>query len=306
MRLPSLMRRAFQGASPPPEQGKARPPAARLGSPFLPEHLSLPRTELEAECRRLCQSSYLGDNRVLCRVLGKYLLFGDARDIGIVPHFCLDGFWETWITQAVARVLSPGWCYVDVGANHGYYTLLFADAAGPQGRVFACEPNPEIADLLEQTLSVNGFTERVSVVREAIADSDGDYQALVVPPQRSMNAFLRPSAPDGIPLSTLTLDTLCGSWDRVDLIKIDAEGAEEGIWRGMGETVERNPDVTVLLEFNAARYADPDAFLREIQAHGFPLCYVDYDSHVKPVAPERILTERPTEDWMLWLHRVAR
>ena len=121
-----------------------------------------------------------------------------------------------------------------------------------------------------------------------------------------MNAFLRPSAPGGIPLPTLTLDTLCESLDRVDLIKIDAEGAEEVIWRGMGETVERNPDVTVLLEFNAARYADPEAFLREIQGHGFPLCHVDYDTHVKPLTPERILTERPGEDWMLWLHRAAR
>jgi FkbM family methyltransferase len=301
MRLPSLMRRVFQSraaTTPVPHPG-----GDKLGSPHLPDYLAWSRTQMEAECRRLCQSTYLGDNLLLCRVLGKYMVFADARDIGIVPHLCLDGYWETWITQAVVRVLRPGWRCVDVGANHGYFTLLFADAVGPEGQVLACEPNPEVVELLDKTLTVNGFNGRVSVIREAMGESDGDYQSLIVPPERSMNAFTRPSAPEGIPLQTLTLDTLCRSLDRVDLVKIDAEGAEEYIWRGMIETVERNPEITVLLEFKAARYSDPHAFLADIQVQGFPLRYVDYDSDVKPVTAEQVLLDRPNTDWMLWLQR---
>jgi FkbM family methyltransferase len=295
------MRRVFQGAASAAEPAESA--RQNLASPYLPDHLGLARTQLEAECRRLCQSTYIGDNLILCRVLGKYLLFADSRDIGIVPHLCLDGFWEAWITQAVTRVLRPGWRCIDVGANHGYYSLLFADAVGAEGRVLSCEPNPEVADLLEKTLAVNGFSGRTSIVREAIADSDGARQSLIVPPERSMNAHVRPSAPEGIPLRSLTLDTLCQSLDRVDLVKIDAEGAEESIWRGMGETIARNPELTILLEFNVARYSAPEAFLADIQDRGFPLCYVDYDGGVKAVAAARVLTERPNEDWMLWLQR---
>jgi FkbM family methyltransferase len=236
-------------------------------------------------------------------VLGKYLLFADSRDVGIVPHLCLDGYWEAWITQAVVRAVRPGWCCVDVGANHGYYTLLCADAVGPAGRVLACEPNPSLTALLEKTLAVNGFPARATLVREAVADVDGASLHLVIPPGRGMNASLRPSAPEGVPVRTTTLDTLCQGLARVDLVKVDVEGAEEMVWRGMARTVERNPDVTVLLEFNVARYACPAAFLEDIQSRGFPLCHVDYDAEVKPVTAERLQTERLNEDWMLWLRR---
>jgi FkbM family methyltransferase len=276
---------------------------ARPISPHLPGHLALPRPELEAECRRQCQSAYLGGRTLLCRVLGKYLVYADARDLGIVPHLCLDGYWEAWITQAVAAAVRPGWCCVDVGANHGYYTLLCADAVGPGGRVVACEPNPSVAALLEKTLRLNGFTGRTTLVREAVADMDGDSLALVVPPGRGMNAYLRPADPDGVPVRTVTLDTLCHGLGRVDLVKIDVEGAEEKVWLGMGETLRRHPEVTVLMEFNSDRYASPRGFLADIQARGFPLCHVDYDAQVKPVTAERLLAERPNEDWMLWLRR---
>ena len=72
---------------------------------------------------------------MLCRVLGKYLMYADSQETGITPHLALHGYWESWITLALARTLRPGWHCLDVGANHGYYTLVMADGAGPDGRV---------------------------------------------------------------------------------------------------------------------------------------------------------------------------
>jgi len=57
-----------------------------------------------------------------------------------------DGFWESWVTVAVARHLQAGMCCVDVGANYGYYTLLMASFVGPEGRIIACEPIPSLAN----------------------------------------------------------------------------------------------------------------------------------------------------------------
>ena len=114
-------------------------------------------------CRRTCSASgpcsrrvsrdhsralYIGDQMVLCRVLGKYLMYADAQETGITPHLAMDGYWESWITRALAWTVRPGWHCLDVGANHGYYTLVPADGACPEGRVTPIEPTPKLAELL--------------------------------------------------------------------------------------------------------------------------------------------------------------
>lgn len=88
-----------------------------------------------------------------------------------------------------------------------------------------------------------------------------------------------------------------------DLIKIDAEGAEESIWYGMRKTVERNQGITIIMEMKCSRYVDSRAFVREILGTGFPLRHIDYDATIKNLTEEQILTDRVEEDWILFLHR---
>src|SRR5436853_284660 len=78
------------------------------------------------------------------RVLGSCKMYLDTRDTGFGSHVSLDGYWEPWITVFVARQLRPGMVAIDVGANYGYYSLLFAALVGDTGHVYAIEPNPEI------------------------------------------------------------------------------------------------------------------------------------------------------------------
>jgi FkbM family methyltransferase len=274
----------------------------RWRNPFLPDHLSWSRAEMEAECRGKYQSAYLGSQTLLCRVLGKYLMYVDASDIGIAPHLCLDGYWESWITQAVVRTIRPGWRCVDVGANHGYYSLLFADAVGPRGQVWACEPNPRMADFLERTLRANGFLGRTTIERRPLADTTMEC-SLAVPERFTMHASLKPADQPGLRVHTTSLDQMCEEVDRIDFVKIDVEGAEELVWRGLQETLRKSPEIILLLEFNDVRYADAEAFLDQIRAAGFPLRHVDFDSRIKAVSVDQVLNERPGEDWMLWLQR---
>jgi len=69
----------------------------------------------------------------------------------------MDGFWESWITLAVARHLRPGSRRIDVGANCGYFTALFASLVGSAGRVWAWEPNPDLARDLRESIRLNGY-----------------------------------------------------------------------------------------------------------------------------------------------------
>ena len=139
----------------------------------LPPHLLSSRAELEEVSRKKAAGVYYGDHRLLCRLLGDYLAFVDARDLMLGPRLVLDGFWESWVTLAVARHLRPGmWC-VDVGANYGYYTLLMAAACGPEGRMVACEPNPLLAETyLPQNLALNGFYHGVEICPKVIGNLD--------------------------------------------------------------------------------------------------------------------------------------
>jgi FkbM family methyltransferase len=273
---------------------------------MIPDYVKGERADLEMISRQQCRSARLSDRALLCRVLGKYIFHADPDDVGITPHLCLDGYWESWTTIAIARLLEPGWHCVDVGANHGYFTLIMADAVEAGGRVMAIEPIPQLADLINLSLEVNGYQRRAAVLQRAASDADSKRVPLVVPRNRAMDSSLCREAAqtdDVIEVETITLDSATENWPRVDLVKIDAEGSEQAIWRGMRSVIERNDKITIIMETRCSRYADPRAFVRQIREAGFPLRYIDYDGSVRDVTEHEVLNERAEEDWMLFLRR---
>jgi FkbM family methyltransferase len=273
---------------------------------MLPPFLSKDRSIVETTARQLCQAVSLNSRFVLCRVLGKYMMYADAEDIGLMPRLCLDGFWESWVTIAMARHLRSGWHCVDVGANHGYFTLLMADAVEGSGRVLAIEPNPHLAEIVSLNIEVNGFQSYATVLQKAATETDAQKTNLLIPPRRAADATIcRQATPSDevVEVETIKLDSALAEWPRVDLIKIDAEGSEESIWGGLRQTLERHRDINIIMEMRCSRYADPRAFVREILAAGFKLRHIGYDGKCVALTEEQVLNERPNEDWMLWLRR---
>ena len=286
------------------QNGQTRPGSAWIGSKTLLAQMS--RQEFYERCRAACQTAYLGEGEILCRVLGTYMLYGDTTDVGILPHLCLNGYWEPWLTLAVLQTLKPGDACLDVGANHGYYALVAAGAVGPTGRVLALEPNFKLAELVRKSLEVNGFNQYAQILPLAASERSGDTVNLVVPHGNTGHASLHinaNAADQVMAVQTTTIDELTADWPHVDLIKIDTEGAEAAVWGGMKQTVRRNPEIKIVLEFGSARYPQAQAFLEEILAEGFILRYVDYDAQIKPLSLERCLTERPESYWDLFLSR---
>ena len=266
-----------------------------------------PRSENEAAIRKLCATSYLGDGLALGRVLGRYKMFVDTSDVGLSSHLMLDGHWEMWLTKALAGVVKPGMVVVDIGANLGYFTLLMADLVGAEGAVHAFEPNPAVADRLAKSIDVNGFRERVSLHRDPLGEQDGVQVFLAVPVGEPKNAHLTPHANSvgAVGVTTRRFDSYPGLLE-ADVIKIDAEGAELGIWRGMsGRLARHSKPLIVFLEFTAVRYSDPGLFLDEILASGFGLAEVDMIEGVRQRTRDQILAAPPKIDQMLMLERRA-
>jgi FkbM family methyltransferase len=271
-----------------------------LDNLYLSDFRTLSREELERAIRARVQTVFLGNGRILARVLGGPKMFLSADDHGFGCHVMFDGYWESWLTTFFARILTPGMTVIDVGANFGYYTALFAMGVGAGGRVIAIEPFPATASYLKDTVALNGYSSFTRVVEAAATAESGRELHLFIPKNEPKNASIVPDVrPDTIPVASCTIDELTADLDRVDLVKIDAEGAEIDVVAGMRETIARHRP-SILLEYNAARYADPQAFLEGLLRTYHDVSSIDWDGTPRQITPEAILSTRFGEDWLLY------
>ncbi len=269
---------------------------------LYPHHLATWRRPiLEAAIRKRVQTAYLGDGVVLARVLGRHKMYLRSSDRGFANHVMLDGFWEMWLTQFLARRVKPGMTVVDVGANFGYYTLLCAHAVGESGHIIAVEPNPNAVALLRETVLLNGYASRTRIVPHALGSAAGSAW-LYAPDGEPKNAAIvaQPALPGGhtVEVSTLTLDEVVLQHPKIDLVKIDAEGSEVDIIAGMQQTIARDRPL-IVLEFNAARYGDPKAFLDGLLTHYGEFQELSLNGEIRPTDTAVVTDPRSREDRLL-------
>ncbi|MBI1817063.1 MAG: FkbM family methyltransferase [Deltaproteobacteria bacterium] len=148
--------------------------------------------------------------------------------------------------QLVLRLyLKPGDRFVDVGANIGMITLLAARLVAPAGTVDAVEPNPECCDRLDRCLELNAIR-HVRVHRVGFADSAMQLTLSVLTSHSGLGTLARVPEPDQHLVSArFTVPVVCGDEvietdaAPVTAIKIDAEGFECRVLRGMARTLAR-------------------------------------------------------------------
>ena len=264
----------------------------RGDSVTLREIRGLRRPRLEALARARAVPVALPDGTLLCRALGRYKLRVSALDREFSPHVALDGFWEIWLTRLLARRVARGAVCVDVGAQAGYFTVLMADLAGPEGRVHAVEPLPSNVALLTSNVALNGLSARVSVHAVALGRDDGGEIAVRPAYPGSMNAARVPDGtPDAPRVPTTTLDRLLGDLPRLDVVKIDAEGAEHAIIEGADTLLARHRPLLVA-EFNAARPGDARAMLDRLARIYPALATLEPGGTLRPATIEALLGQR--------------
>ncbi|PTQ10306.1 FkbM family methyltransferase [Sphingomonas oleivorans] len=152
------------------------------------------------------------------------------------------------------RLLGPGDIFLDVGANIGLYTVKAARLVGSTGKVIALEPGHEAYLRLQRNVELNGFG-HVTMLREAASDTDGEALLHHVPLGDDPQAFsliANARAEAGERVKTRRLDRLVEDLGltRLDLVKIDVEGAEPMVLRGGLESLARLKPA-VLFECNA-------------------------------------------------------
>jgi FkbM family methyltransferase len=274
---------------------------------------ALERTDIELASRRAANTRYLGDYTALTRVLDTFNVFVDTRDLSVAPHLMVDGYWEMWLTGAVVNFVKPGMRCIDVGANVGYYSLLLANLAGEAGEVLAIEPNERTCSLLRDSMQINGFggEKNYSIAHMAVG-SERDQQGHLFTQINDMGgAKIYPydDAPIGsMPVKVMPLDDV--RWDLpIDFIKIDAEGYELRIWRGMQRIIQESPNLNVMMEFDARGLERVDGagaaeeLLKEITVSGMKLHSVNTEAQIVPVTFSEALTPDTGSHRTLWLRK---
>lgn len=148
------------------------------------------------------------------------------------------------VAAMLARHVRPGSTVLDVGANVGVYALQFARWTGRQGRVVAFEPNPVAAEVLAQHVRMNGLTERIEIVREAVADVAG-IQTFHMAGADGMSRLGAPNpeianSTCSTPVRVTTLDEFCDQRAlSPDWLLIDVEGFEFAVLAGARRTLAR-------------------------------------------------------------------
>lgn len=276
----------------------------------LHEIANLKRLDLEAAILGLANNAYLGDHTAIARVLGRYKLYIDTRDRGFGSHILLDGYWEIWLTQFCARNVRAGMTAIDVGANFGYYSVLLSELVGETGKLIAVEPNPHAADFLKRSLDLNGFTPRSQVIEMVLGGAGSSSANLFVRDHEPKNATVVSPAFNNenasqqggylIEIPAVTMDALCTPLDRIDFIKIDAEGAEENIFSAIDETITRHRPM-IVVEFNAARSANSAQFIERLTNIYGKIRRLDFKGYAQPVTAHELMTQNYGQDWLLVL-----
>ena len=152
------------------------------------------------------------------------------------------------------QLLRPGDVFIDVGANVGLFTLKGARLVGSRGRVLALEPSATAYAELKDNLALNLFA-TVTPIMAAASNEDGTAQLNHVDLGGDPQAFSLVNAANangGERVKTIRLDTLATerNLSRIDLIKIDVEGAEPLVIEGaLGLLAAHRP--AVIFECNA-------------------------------------------------------
>ena len=171
-----------------------------------------------------------------------YQVVGRSEDHGVIGEIQRSGgTYVPAVMQALRALLEPGAVAFDVGANIGVFALVMGRLA-PHGQVFAFEPAPENYEYLLENLRRNGAG-NVVAERTAVYDKDGTVP-FVFSPAGPSASFVPAGAggaepPGSQPVGAIRLDTYVRDHglQRVDLIMIDAEGAEMAVLRGAATTL---------------------------------------------------------------------
>lgn len=215
----------------------------RKSAHYVEGHLrAVARHRFEVRMQRLFTRARISS--VVIDMPGYGGVFEMKADSSLAQTVMTDGF-EPEAPALIEALVSPGSDAVDVGANVGFFCVLIASLAGPEGRVLAIEPSPAILPLLKGNLLRNN-AQNVVLHEGVLAERAGERTLNSVdasPEYSSIGAIVHPHAPapiTAVRVRSETLDRVVGRHALAPtFVKVDVEGAEALVLDGGRDTLRR-------------------------------------------------------------------
>ena len=168
------------------------------------------------------------------------------NDPGISTELSIFKSHEPINTQIISRILKKGMTCLDIGGNIGYYVLLERQLVGDKGRIIAFEPSPRNYNYLKKNIQLQNVT-NISAYNFACGDIDGNATFFINKKSNGCKVIAEGIIPPDPSLGTLSevpvriLDPFIEELKlgRVDFIRMDSEGYELHIFKGLKKTLEK-------------------------------------------------------------------
>ena len=248
-----------------------------------------------------------GSEVVVTEVDG-FLVGIPGREWRLAAYYGLRGLPEPGVMRLFRSLVKPGMVVVDIGAHLGIYTLYALRELSGHGRVYSFEPTPRTFALLRDNVQVNGYLESgmVHFDERAVSDRAGRTEFTAYAENSGHNTLFGGQAGgEAMVVETVSLDEALAAEAAVAVVKIDAEGAEPFILRGMTRILARSPEIRILLEFGPAHLRragiEPLQWLDELTSLGLAVLRID-DLSGEPLAFDRVAAA-DCVSWNLLLRR---
>jgi FkbM family methyltransferase len=254
---------------------------------------------LPYELRRLAVSLFPHPRTCQVTVDGFQMAL-DPGDL-LQANILLDGVWALALSRWWVYLVSRAQTVVDVGAHCGYFSLLARQHAPAPAEIYAFEPNPRMQAQLKRNVALNHF-EQVHLISQALADRAGTLTLHVrdrIEPGAT-SRYRTAHYDRTLEVPTTTLDAFLDERgiDRVDVVKIDVEGAEGLVLAGMRAGLRDGRYGALALELHPAHLSPGEiqSILADLRSAGFILFAIEETS------ARRLNADDDAVDELLALH----
>lgn len=168
----------------------------------------------------------------------------------ISGNIAFNGFYENKLSQSLLKLAQSGGTLLDIGANMGYFTLLWA-GANADNKVIAIEASPKVASLLKNNIKQNELSSRVIIHELAVGKENGEIEFSIGSDVQTGWGGITLEKNNSIKVPMKRIDEIINQ--EIDVLKIDIEGAEAWALMGAENLLKSKKIKRIFFEQNESR-----------------------------------------------------